>query len=368
MTSLLLLLSAAQIVVAKTTVAPEDNDDKFSSFVLADRAAALSPPQQHRLEQLLLRPLDFDIGIDTDIEAVLLDEDTSSDYIDTSFETTSDNQSSYSQARHSSSRRNLQPALLVAACSVPEDDPKAEFHTTTGRGLRRCQWLSVSPSRITAECSTAEAVSRLGVIAVTEADWKCPHTCGKCSGGGKGGDIAVPIDGMDVDLAEALGLGDGTEEEEQDYNDIDDLGLSDSIVVIEPIADDKEEDPDIIVDEEPPTRPYQQIKIDVLDPSGAGLADDPVLGILPRRHRTWLDVAATTLASDKLAPLDPMQAREAAVAIERDPFIFTAMPSAMPSASPSDMPTYLPSASPTGKPWRTNFYLRFLNCICCYNN
>ena len=123
----------------------------------------------------------------------------------------------------------------------------------------------------------------------------------------------------------------------------------------------------MLVDEEPPTRPYQQIKIDVLDPSGAGLADDPVLGILPRRHRTWLEVAATTLASDKLAPLDPMQAREAAVAIERDPFMFTAMPSAIPSSSPSDMPTSLPSASPTGKPWRTNFYLEYLNCFYCYN-
>ena len=365
MAALLILSSAAKIVAAKTTVAPEDNDDKFSSFVLADRAAALSPPEQYRLEQLLLisgnnydHLLD-NIGsdVDVDIEAVLFDEATSSD----NSETTPDNQSSDGKSAHHSSRRNLQPALLVAACAVPEDDPKAEFHTTTGRGLRRCQWLSASPPRITAECSTAEAVSRLGVIAVTEADWKCPHTCGKCSGGGKGGDIAVPIDGMDVDLAEALGLGDGTEEEEQDYNDIDDLGLSDSIVVIEPIADDKEEDPDIIVDEEPPTRPYQQIKIDVLDPSGAGLRDDPVLGLLPRRHRTWLDVAATTFASDKLAPLDPMQAREAAVAIERDPFMFTAMPSAMPSASPSDMPTSLPSASPTGKPWRTDLYFRFLN-------
>ena len=365
-----LLLSSAAQIVAETVVPDKADDDidKSSSFVLADRAAAFSPPEQHRLEQLLLRPLDFGIGIDTDIEAVLLDEATSSDNSDTLFETTSDNQSSYSQARHPSSRRNLQPALLVAACSVPEDDPKAEFHTTTGRGLRRCQWLSASPSRITAECSTAEAVSRLGVIAVTEADWNCPHVCGKCGGGGKGGDIALPVDGMDADLAEALGLGDGAEEEQDDI-DIDDLGLSDSIVVIEPIADDKEEDPEMLVDdEEPPIQPYQQIKIDVLDPSGAGLADDPVLGILPRRHRTWLDVAATTLASDKLAPLDPMQAREAAVAIERDPFMFTAMPSAMPSSSPSDMPTSLPSASPTGKPWRTDFYVRFLNCIYCYNN
>ena len=374
MTSLLLLLSSAAQIVAVETVVPDKDDDdigKSSSFVLADRAAALSPPEQHRLEQLLLRPLDFDIGIDTDIEAVLLGEDisTSNDDNDKSFETASDNQSSDGKSVHHSSRRNLQPALLVAACAAPEDDPKAEFHTTTGRGLRRCQWLAASSSRITAECSTAEAVSRLGVIAVTEADWTCPHTCGKCGGyGGNGEDIALPVDGMDADLVEALGLVDGAEEEQADI-DIDDLGLSDIIVAIEPNADDDDaEDSDIIVDKEPPIQPYQQIKIDVLDPSGAGLADDPVLGILPRRHRTWLDAAATTLAPDKLAPLDPMQAREAVVAIERDPFMFTEMPSAMPSSSPSDMPTSLPSASPTGKPWRTDFYFRFLNCLYCYNN
>ena len=81
-----------------------------------------------------------------------------------------------------------------------------------------------------------------------------------------------------TDLAEALGLGDGAEEEQDDI-DIDDLGLSNSIVVIEP--DEKEEDPEMLVDEAPPTRPYQQIKIDVLDPTGAGLAVEIIiLGVL----------------------------------------------------------------------------------------
>ena len=134
----LLFLSAAQIVAAETVVVA-DKDDQ-SSFVLADKVAALPPSEKHRLEQLLLISGNYDhlldgIGIDSvsDIEAVLLDENTSSDK---SFETVSNDQSSDSQETRLPSSRKLQPALLVSACSAPADDPKAEFHTTTGRGLR----------------------------------------------------------------------------------------------------------------------------------------------------------------------------------------------------------------------------------------
>ena len=99
--------------------------------------------------------------------------------------------------------------------------------------------------------------------------------------------------------------------------------------------------------QQPETQPYQEIKINILDPSGMGLKDDPVIGILPRRARTWKDVA---LSIDTLTPPDPMQARGSVAAVERDPFKFTEMPSAMPSASPSDVPTSTPSVAPTALP------------------
>ena len=257
------------------------------------------------------------------------------------------------------------------------------------------------------ECSTAEAVSRTGVMAITDADWNCPHTCGKCDVIGEE-DLSVPIDGGDeleeeggeeervsddsysgigADLADALGL-DGSNASPQDTGidpfdnlaDEDDenaavetdFGLSGNIVVIEPNEDDvddhgedifeqDEEDGEVEEEEEgeeevlleppmqqqPETQPYQEIKINILDPSGMGLKDDPVIGILPRRGRTWQDVA---LSIEQLTPPDPMQVRGSEAAVERDPFKFTEMPSVMPSATPTTMPSASPSAAPTALP------------------
>ena len=287
---------------------------------------------------------------------------------------------------------------------MPED-PDAYFYTKSRGTLRRCKWLGRDRFRIAEECSTAEAVSRTGVAAITDADWNCPHTCGKCDVIEEEG-LAVPIDdeneigeeggdqervsddsytnGIGADLAEALGLdGDDAnastkdntndpfdndeDEDAEDTNVATDFGLSDNIVVIEINQDDiDEQGGDIFEDEgedqdeddvfssaeptkqqQPETQPYQEIKINILDPSGMGLKDDPVIGILPRRARTWQDVA---LSIDTLTPPDPMQARGSVAAMERDPFKFTEMPSAMPSSTPTAMPSASPSAAPTGLP------------------
>ena len=189
--------------------------------------------------------------------------------------------------------------------------------------------------------------------------------------------------GIGADLAEALGLDvddtnastkdntndpfDNEESEDgEDINAVDDFGLSDNIVVIETNEDDIEEQGEDIFEEDeeqdradvfssaeptkqqqPETQPYQEIKINILDPSGIGLKDDPVIGILPRRARTWQDVA---LSIDALTPPDPMQARGSVAAVERDPFKFTEMHSATPSSTPTTMPSASPSAAPTGLP------------------
>lgn len=240
-------------------------------------------------------------------------------------------------------------------CSY-EEDLNAEFLNTKGN-YRQCKWLLTDPDHVVEECSSAESVSRLGVIALTDADMVCPWSCGKCSEGYTPSD-EKPLredDEEEQDTSSTMNIldafedndGNGIDDDEGDEGNDSDmaaaLGLKDNVAAVKEKQedDDDEEDYEVAFDDSTELYPhekeqFQEIKVNILDPSGIGgdssIGSGPVIGILPRRSRTWQEIY---FAPTTLNPSDPMQALQASTAVENDPFFFTGIPTMTPTSSPS---------------------------------
>ena len=157
---------------------------------------------------------------------------------------------------------------------------------TTSRGaIRNCEWLNRIPGRIEKECTVG------AVVRISDADFICPLTCGKCS---------------------------ESNERNETANTTDAIETSPSYTNVENTTIPSEND-------DSSTKP----------------------------HRHWTDFVEVASIESIIAS-DPMFDHPL-LTLERDPFRFTEVPSAVPSAEPSISPTSLPSYSPSSAPTRITY-------------